>query len=125
VEKRLKVSAADSASSVREVSPAVEIKFVRLPKEEVIKRLRALVQPITFFGESDEERQRRLHQVELVVAERQHGSSAGAQKNIFQMMSESVDAEIEAAIAAGVDQEDHDSDAESGDDQPSAAQNSY
>lgn len=94
--------AASNAAASRETTPALEqIKFVPLPRDEVVRRLRALVQPITFFGESDEERQRRLHQIELIVSERQSTSSAGAQKNIFQLMSESVDAEIEAAIAAG------------------------
>jgi hypothetical protein len=41
----------------------MEIKFVPMAREDVIRRLRVLNQPVTFFGETDEERQRRLHQV--------------------------------------------------------------
>ena len=83
-----------------------------MQREEVVRRLRLMNQPVTYFGESDEERQRRLHQIELIVSERQQGSSAGAQKNIFQLMNESVEAEIEAAMAAGDDADESNSDDE-------------
>ncbi len=115
LQKKRKFELAQAGGS-RESTPVdsapAEIVFVPMQREEVVRRLRLMNQPVTYFGESDEERQRRLHQIELIVSERQQGSSAGAQKNIFQLMNESVEAEIEAAMAAGDDADESNSDDE-------------
>ncbi|KAF6246112.1 Prp18 domain-containing protein [Scenedesmus sp. NREL 46B-D3] len=53
-----------------------------LPREEVIRRLRALGQPVTLFGEEDADRQARLRKVEktVVLADETRG---GQQENVL------------------------------------------
>jgi pre-mRNA-splicing factor 18 len=53
-----------------------------IPKEEVIKRLRALRAPITLFGEEDEERLARLRKLELLRPD-EDNEGTGGQKNFL------------------------------------------
>jgi pre-mRNA-splicing factor 18 len=115
LQKKRKFEERNEDRGSREVTPkpaeAEEIKFVPMPREDVIRRLRVLNQPVTYFGETDEERQRRLHQIELVVSERISGAAGGQNNTFHRIMQDSVEAEIAQAMAAGNRHQD-DSDAE-------------
>jgi pre-mRNA-splicing factor 18 len=56
-----------------------------LPREEVIRRLRALGQPVTLFGEEDADRQARLAKVEKTVALVDE-TRGGQQENVMLML---------------------------------------
>mmetsp|Transcript_3340 Transcript_3340/g.7883 ORF Transcript_3340/g.7883 Transcript_3340/m.7883 type:complete len:379 (-) Transcript_3340:352-1488(-) len=73
-----------------------------IPKEEVIKRLRANRQPITLFGESDDERLARLRHVELTRPDEENEGTAGQQNFMHQQKKK------EQQIAADGDSSDED-----------------
>lgn len=56
-----------------------------LPREEVIRRMRALGQPVTLFGEEDADRQARLAKVEKTVALVDE-TRGGQQENVMLML---------------------------------------
>lgn len=60
--------AASAAAGGAPPSPPPAAAAPVLPKQEVIRRLRALGQPVTLFGEEDADRQARLVKVEKTVA---------------------------------------------------------
>lgn len=55
-----------------------------LPRDEVIRRLRALGQPTTLFGEEDADRLGRLHKVEKTV--KLVDETRGGQENVMRML---------------------------------------
>lgn len=59
--------------------------MLALPREEVIRRLRALGQPVTLFGEEDADRQARLAKVEKTVALVDE-TRGGQQENVMLML---------------------------------------
>jgi len=82
-------------------SPATVPKkiIVNLSEDEVLRRLRRLKEPITFFGETNEQRLQRLRHLELMDAERTHSASDGRINEFQQLVKAEVEAEIEAALA--------------------------
>lgn len=85
------VAAANEAAAAREVAPNAagtagdSTAAPSLPKEEVIRRLRALGQPVTLFGEEDTDRQARLRKVEKTVALVDE-TRGGQQENVLLML---------------------------------------
>jgi len=63
-----------------------------LPKPEVIRRLRARAEPITFFGETDLEREKRLRQLEAMTPE---ADLQIGQRNDFDKALKAIDGEFE------------------------------
>lgn len=71
---------------------------LNLTPEQVITRLRELQQPIRYFGETNEERLKRLRRLEILEHEREEGASKGL-KNVSQSIKNEVERELEAAMA--------------------------
>jgi pre-mRNA-splicing factor 18 len=65
-------------AAVPQQAPPVEARQPRLPKAEVIKRLRAFHQPVTLFGETDLEREIRM---EKLSAETEASAEFDGQRN--------------------------------------------
>lgn len=78
------VSPADAAAGDG-LSPSGAGGGPALPREEVIRRLRALGQPVTLFGEEDADRQARLRKVEKTVALVDE-TRGGQQENVLLML---------------------------------------
>eukprot|EP00484_Ammonia_sp_Unknown_P022064 CAMPEP_0197037652 /NCGR_PEP_ID=MMETSP1384-20130603/14798_1 /TAXON_ID=29189 /ORGANISM="Ammonia sp." /LENGTH=408 /DNA_ID=CAMNT_0042467981 /DNA_START=24 /DNA_END=1250 /DNA_ORIENTATION=- len=80
-------------------SPAITDDILKnLTEHQVISRLRQLQQPIRYFGETDEERLKRLRRLEILEHEREEGASKGL-KNTSQSIKNEVERELEAAMA--------------------------
>merc|ERR1712154_111714 len=59
--------------------------------------------PIRYFGETDDERLKRLRRLEILEHEREEGASKGL-KNISQSIKNEVERELEAAMAQSMNQ---------------------
>eukprot|EP01103_Thecamoeba_quadrilineata_P004790 TRINITY_DN1463_c0_g2_i1.p1 TRINITY_DN1463_c0_g2~~TRINITY_DN1463_c0_g2_i1.p1 ORF type:complete len:332 (-),score=71.30 TRINITY_DN1463_c0_g2_i1:277-1272(-) len=75
----------------KEESEAKEKEMPSLPKNEVIKRLRLRNEPITFFGETDLEREKRLRQLEVMTPE---PDMQTGQRNDFDRAIKETDGEL-------------------------------
>jgi pre-mRNA-splicing factor 18 len=73
-----------------------------LPRDEVIRRLRALGQPATLFGEEDGERQARLARVEKSVALVDE-ARGGQQENVLLMLKRQEKAKAKGGGGGGAD----------------------
>lgn len=77
--------AAAAAGGAPPSPPPAAASTPALPREEVFRRLRALGQPVTLFGEEDADRQARLAKVEKTVALVDE-TRGGQQENVMLML---------------------------------------
>eukprot|EP01084_Bolivina_argentea_P318524 552405_1 len=89
----------DTNANDSEIKDKIQLN---LTSDQVITRLRELRQPIRYFGESNEERLKRLRRLEILEHERQTDSKG--LKNISQSIKNEVEREIEDAMAESMNQ---------------------
>jgi len=107
--KRVEFDSQKSPKKVKEnpTSPkSPDVPEILISEEETKLRLRRLGEPITFFGETQIERYKRLKEVELREAERKQTGSKGQKNEYQQVIMEEVNKELELAMAAAGGDED-------------------
>eukprot|EP01084_Bolivina_argentea_P141626 248851_1 len=95
-------SATDENDNANDDKDSNDIALNLTPKQ-VITRLRELKQPIRYFGETDEDRLKRLRRLEIIHHERHEGASKGL-KNVALSIKDEVERELEAAMAQSMTQ---------------------